>query len=164
MAKTSIGKKWEDVFKQSWKKTFPNTFIFRLKDNMNGFKETSGNPCDFICFPGSDKLFMVECKEHLGASIPFIAIPQYERLLEYKNIQGVFPGIVLWLSEKDLVLWISINDLEKMVLAGEKSVGVRMLKNTLYNIIEIPFVKKRVYPDADYSILLKLTEGGTLDG
>ena len=61
------GKVWEEKFKQDWKKTFPGTFIFRLKDQMTGYKETSGNPCDFLCYPGENKLFMVECKEHKGA-------------------------------------------------------------------------------------------------
>jgi hypothetical protein len=69
--------------------------VFRLKDNMNGYKETSGNPCDFLCFPGENKLFMIECKEHKGASIPFTAIPQYDRLLEYKDCPGVYPGVML---------------------------------------------------------------------
>jgi hypothetical protein len=71
---------------------------------MNGYKETSGNPCDFLCFPGTNQLFMVECKEHKGSSIPFTAIPQYDRLLEYKDLPGVYPGVMLWLSEKDLVM------------------------------------------------------------
>lgn len=46
---------------------------------------------------------MVECKAHAGASIPFSVIPQYSRLLEYKDFINVFPGIVVWLYEKDIV-------------------------------------------------------------
>lgn len=152
------GKAWEEHFKNNWKKCFPNTFVFRLKDNMNGYKETSGNPCDFLCFPGENKLFMVECKEHKGASIPFTAIPQYERLLEYKNYPGVFPGVMLWLSEKNMVLWISITEMEKMVKDGKKSIGIKMLEDSLYNIIMIPSEKKRVFLDSDYSILMRLKE------
>lgn len=159
MAKTDLGKKWEEQFKLNWSKCFPDTFIFRLKDNMNGYKETSGNPCDFLCFPGNNKLFMIECKEHKGASIPFTAIPQYERLLKYKDCPNVYPGIMLWLSEKDLIMWISINEMEKMVKDGEKSIGLRMLKNKSYNIIEIPALKKRVYLEPDYTILVDPKEG-----
>lgn len=122
---------------------------------MTGYKETSGNPCDFLCFPGNNKLFMVECKEHKGASIPFSAIPQYERLLQYKDCADVYPGVMLWLSEKDLIIWISINEMEKMVKDGKKSIGIKMLEDPLYNIIVIPSEKKRVFLDADYSILLK---------
>lgn len=151
---TNKGKAWEDKFRQDWRKCFPNTFIFRLKDQMTGYKETSGNPCDFLCFPGNDELFLVECKEHKGASIPFTAIPQYDRLLEYQGLPGVQAGVVLWLSEKDRVFWISIDEMEKMVKDGKKSIGLKMFEDKSYNIIEIPSVKKRVYLDSDYTVLI----------
>ena len=152
------GKLWEEHFKNNWKKSFPKTFVFRLKDNMNGYKETSGNPCDFLCFPGENKLFMVECKEHKGASIPFTAIPQYERLLEYKDCPGVYPGVMLWLSEKDIVMWIGIKEMEKMVNDGKKSIGIKMLEDSLYNIMIIPSEKKRIYLESDYRGLLNFVE------
>ena len=125
---------------------------------MTGYKETSGNPCDFLCFPGENKLFMVECKEHKGASIPFTAIPQYDRLLEYKDCPGVYPGVMLWLSEKDIVMWIGIKEMEKMVKDGKKSIGIKMLEDTLYNIMIIPSEKKRIYLESDYSELLNFVE------
>lgn len=125
---------------------------------MNGYKETSGNPCDFLCFPGENKLFMVECKEHKGASIPFTAIPQYDRLLEYKDCPGVYPGVMLWLSEKDIVMWIGIKEMEKMVKDGKKSIGIKMLEDTLYNIMIIPSEKKRIYLESDYTSLLNFVE------
>lgn len=156
--KTDLGKKWEEVFKQNWKKCFPNTFVFRLKDQMTGYKETSGNPCDFLCFTGRN-LFMVECKEHEGASIPFSVIPQYERLLDYKGISRVKPGILIWFSEKDTVIWVPIETAEKIYTNGEKSIGLRLLDqkdkfgNKLYNIIVLPAEKKRVFMDVDYNYL-----------
>lgn len=152
------GKAWEEKFRQDWQKSFPNTFMFRLKDQMTGYKETSRNPCDFLCFPGANQLFMVECKEHKGASIPFTAIPQYDRLLEYKNFPGVYPGVMLWLPEKDKVMWISITEMEKMVQDGKKSISIKMLKEKNYNIVEIPSIKKRVFMDSDYSKLFELWE------
>lgn len=147
----NLGKNWEEKFKSDWKKSFPNTFFFRLRDNLNGFKESSQNPVDFICFTG-EKLFLVECKEHKGASIPFSAIPQYERMLTYKNCPNVFPGVLVWFSEKDLVIWVSIEEMEKMVLAGEKSIGVRMLNDNIYDIKVLPAVKKRVFMEVDYTV------------
>lgn len=158
MASANKGKAWEEKFRQDWKKSFPDTFVFRLKDQMTGYKETSGNPCDFLCFPGENKLFMVECKEHKGASIPFTAIPQYDRLLEYKDCPGVYPGVMLWLSEKDIVMWIGIKEMEKMVKDGKKSIGIKMLEDTLYNIMIIPSEKKRIYLESDYSELLNFVE------
>ena len=158
MASANKGKSWEDKFRKDGQNCFPDTFVLRLKDQMTGYKETSGNPCDFLCFPGNNQLFMVECKEHKGASIPFTAIPQYERLLEYKDCPHTFPGVMLWLSEKDKVMWISIQEMEKMVQDGKKSIGLKMLKEKSYNIIEIPSVKKRVYLDSDYTILTSLKD------
>lgn len=125
---------------------------------MTGYKETSGNPCDFLCFPGNNKLFLVECKEHKGASIPFTAIPQYERLLEYKDFPGVYPGVVLWLSEKDIVMWIGIKEMEKMVKDGKKSIGIKMLEDPSYNIMIIPSEKKRIYLESDYTSLLNFVD------
>ena len=40
---------------------------------------------------------------------------------------------------------------------GKKSVGISAVDN--YNIIEIPSVKKRVFMDSDYSVLLSLKDG-----
>lgn len=151
------GKLWEDKFRQDWSKSFPNTFIFRLKDQMTGFKETSGNPCDFLCFTGT-KLFLIECKEHKGASIPFTAIPQYEKLLKYKSLPNVYPGVILWLSEKDVILWVGIEEMEKMVLDGKKSIGLKMLAEDTYRIVKIPAEKQRVYLDGDYSVLAFLED------
>lgn len=158
MSKTDIGKKWESVFKSAWTTQLPKSFIFRLKDNMNGFKETSGNPCDFLCLVNG-RLLMAELKEHKGASIPFDAIPQYERLLKYKNIDGVLPGVIIWFSEKDLIYWVSIYEMEKMVNDGEKSIGIRMLKDGKYKLLPVPFEKKTVYLFPDCKFFTELKEG-----
>lgn len=153
MGRQDLGKKWEDFFKQSWKRCFPNTFVFRLKDQMTGYKETSGNPCDFLTYTG-EALFMVECKEHKGNSIPFTAIPQYDRLLEYKNLNKVYPGCLIWFSEKDKLIWVPILEAEKMVTDGKKSISLKMLDEKLYNIIEIPSIKRRVFLEGDYQYLV----------
>ena len=152
------GKAFEDKFKACWKESFPNTLVFRLKDQMNGFKDTSGNPCDFLCFPGHDKFFMVECKEHKGASIPFIDIPQYPRLLEYKNFYHVYPGVVLWLSEKDTVTWMPIKEMEKAYNAGLKSLNPEKLIKDGYKFVTIPSEKQRVFMKSDYTILIDWAE------
>lgn len=48
MSSSVYGKKFEQRFKLDWQRSFPGTFFFRLKDNMNGYKETAQNPCDFL--------------------------------------------------------------------------------------------------------------------
>lgn len=159
MANTDIGKKFEDRFKQDYQRCFPGTLLYRLPDQMSGYKETSGNPCDFLAYPG-DCILMVECKAHKGVSIPFSAIPQYERMLDYKNLYKTNIGVVVWFYEKDIVVWVSIEEMEKMVLDGEKSIGLRMIDSKkpykkAYNIITIPSKKLRTFMETDYNYLVK---------
>ena len=125
----NLGKKFEARFAQDWKRCFPNTLLYRLPDQQSGYAGGgSSNPCDYFCFPG-DKLLMVECKCHAGQSIPFSAIRQYNKMLDYKDLYKTYPGVVVWFYEKDIVIWVSIEEMEKMVLDGEKSIGLRMIDN-----------------------------------
>lgn len=151
------GKKFEEIFKQDWKSAFPNTFIFRINDQITGYKITSQNPCDYLCFP-KDKLFMVECKSHDGSSIPFTAMPQYERLLAYKDMPNVCAGFVIWFKEKDVVIWADISVVDQIYKDGNKSIQLKMLEKSSYNLLVLPSEKKRVYLSTDYSKLLEYYE------
>lgn len=150
------GKIFEQVFKKDWEKSFPNSFIYRVPDQMSGYKNTSINICDFICF-NDNTLFLIECKSHKGASIPFDNITQYSKLLKKVGIPGVRCGVILWLIEKDKVYYIPVSTIKQMKKDGKKSVGISTVDN--YNIIEIPSIKKRVFMDSDYSVLLSLKDG-----
>ena len=160
---TDIGKKFEDRFKKDYQRCFPDTLIYRLPDQQSGYAGGgSQNPCDFMCYPG-DCVLMVECKAHKQASIPFTAIPQYDRMLNYKGLYKTYPGVVVWFYEKDTVIWVSIEEMEKMVLDGEKSIGLRMIDNKkpykkAYNIITIPSEKLRTFMESDYNYLVKQLE------
>ena len=150
------GKQFEEQFKKDFLKTFPDGFILRLPDQMSGYKSYSQNPCDFICFTNG-KLFLIECKSHKGASFPFVNLTQYSKLKDKVGIKGVRAGVILWLYEKDLVLYVPINTISQMMIDGKKSVGIRDLDK--YNIIKIPSIKKRVFMDSDYSVLLNMPDG-----
>lgn len=160
MAKQDIGKKFENRFKKDYEAQFPGTLIYRLPDQQSGYAgEGAQNPCDFICYTGKAVL-MVECKAHAGASIPFTAISQYDRLLKFKGLTNVFPGVVIWFYDKDRVFWVSIEEMERMRMDGEKSIGLRMLDfekpyKKAYNIIEIPSKKIRTFMESDYQYLVK---------
>lgn len=152
------GKEWENRFKNSWLSTFDkDTVLIRLQDQVSGYKEVSKNPCDFLAFV-KNKLFMVECKSHDGASIDFSALPQYERLLPYKEYEqiGCFPGFLIWFKNKDKVIWVPIQEAEKIHNAGEKSIGLRHLDK--YKILDMPIEKKRVYVYPDYHSLLDFVD------
>ena len=162
MANTTIGKKFESRFEKDYVRCFPGTLCYRLPDQQSGYAGSGGsNPCDFMCYPGNCVL-MVECKAHKGISIPFTDIPQYERQLSYKGLHKTFPGVLVWFYEKDTIIWVSIEEMEKMVNDGEKSIGLRMMKEKYpkkYRIIEVPAVKLRTFMEADLNYLItRLTE------
>ncbi len=164
MANTDIGKKFEDRFKKDYIRCFPDTLIYRLPDQQSGYAGGgSSNPCDFLCYPGPCVL-MVECKAHKGASISFNDIRQYDKMLDFKGKYKTFPGVVVWFYEKDIVIWVSIEEMEKMRLDGEKSIGLRMIDEKKpykksYNIITLPSAKLRTFMETDYNYLVEVLNG-----
>jgi hypothetical protein len=162
---TDIGKKFEDRFRKDYQRCFPGTLIYRLPDQQSGYAGGgSSNPCDFFCYPGTCVL-MAECKAHAGASIPFSAIRQYEKMKDYKGLEKTHVGVVVWFYEKDTVIWVSIEEMEKMKeVDGEKSIGLRMIDSKkpykkTYNIITIPSEKLRVFMESDYNYLVEVLNG-----
>lgn len=151
----NLGKKFEDVFKIQWKKTIPDSTIDRLIDVTLGYKSIT-NVSDFIGYK-MPNIFYLELKTHKGSSIPFDKITQYEKLVKKVGIPGVRAGVVLFLYEKDKVLYIPASTIKQLKDQGEKSVGIRHLGK--YNIKEIPSVKMRVFMDSDYSVLTQLQDG-----
>ena len=150
----NYGKKFEERFKLDWVNSTGGAIV-RLYDNTSGYLSIS-NVSDYICYKYPN-LFFIECKSHKGASIPFTAISQYDKLLSFSNIKGIRSGVVLWLYEKDIVLYIPVKTIKVLKDSGEKSVGIRHLKD--YDIIEIPSKKLRVFMESDYNVLLSLKEG-----
>ena len=144
------GKKFEAKFKEDWHRTLPDTFLYRLQDSMGGFSGIV-NICDFIAYTNS-KLFLIECKAHQGNTWPITNFRQYEDLLSANQFKGVYPGVLLWFVDHNKVVWIPITEIETMMNDGKKSVNIKMLKDNLYNIYEIPSKQKRVYLDSDYNI------------
>lgn len=153
MAK-NYGKEFEAKFKEDFLR-LENSTIDRLYDVTTGYKSIT-QVADYIgyVFPN---IFYCECKSHKGASIPIGNITQYDKLKNKIGIPGVRAGVILWLIEKDMVLYIPMSTVKQLKEQGEKSIGIRHLG--FYNIKEVPSVKKRVFMDSDYSILLNLEDG-----
>ena len=155
---TNLGKQFENKFKDDFIKTFPNSFVYRLRDQMSGYLGSS-NICDFICFT-NNTLFLLECKTHGGGTFPLKNLTQYEDLLREANKPGIRAGVILWMYEKDTdILYIPVKSIEKMINDGLKSFSVKLLEKDDYKIIKIPGKKKRKFIDTDYSILTTLQDG-----
>lgn len=153
----NLGKAFEQKFKENFLQTVPNSTIDRLYDPTNGYKSIS-NICDFIAY-SFPNIFYIECKSHKGNTFPFDKLTQYDKLTSKIGIHGVRAGVVLWMLEKDIVVYIPIASIVKMKRDKCKSFNVKMLTDSTYNIKVIPSIKKRRFMDSDYSILTTLEDG-----
>lgn len=148
------GKKFEHVFSSNWAMTVPESFCYRLNDQMSGYLGSSSNVGDFITYK-KPILFLIDCKTHAGNTLSLSNFSQYERMLEYKDIPGVVAGTVIWFYERDnCVVWVPITTWEKIVREGKKSFNVKLVEDPEYECFLLPSKKKRVYSDTDYSFLV----------
>lgn len=152
----NYGKKFEQKFKIDFLKTIPNSTVDRLYDPVGGFYGIK-NICDFICY-SFPNIFYIELKSHKGASVPFDNISQYEKLKQKIGIPGVRCGVIVWLYDKDVVLYVPCSTIQKMKKDGKKSVGLKSI-NEGYRIIKIPSTKKKLYMESNYGCLLELKDG-----
>ena len=151
------GKQFENKLAEDFKR-IPNCFIYRLHDQVSGNKTTSQNPCDFIVYM-NPSLFLIEVKTISGNTFPINNFIQFERLQRYKGIKGVYRGVIIWFTEKEKIIYVPVKTIEKMLTDGKKSVNIRTIDEDGYEYIEIPSIKKRVFLDSDYSVLLDLPQG-----
>ena len=147
----NLGKKFEQKFRDDWVKSFPNSFLFRLKDDTSEFKYTSSNPCDFICFVNKH-LYLIETKTIHGNSFPISNLSQYDNLLGYKNIPGLIACVLIWYIDHDKIVAVPIETFEHLKSTGKKSLNIKTISDNP-GIIDVPVYKKRVFLDADYTSL-----------
>ena len=152
------GKQFEAQFKKCWEKSFPASFIYRLNDQMSGYRVSSRNICDFICF-NEGILYLIECKSHNGNIFPLANLTQFDKLKEKVGIPGVRAGVVIWFIEHKKVIYVPISTFIKLKEDEKKSFNIKMLGNEDYFSLEIPGKVKRLFIDSDYSVLKNLKDG-----
>ncbi|MBO7078451.1 MAG: hypothetical protein J6W64_01415 [Bacilli bacterium] len=148
------GKAFEAKFSQDFKKSFPNGTIDRIYDTVNGYR-TITNVSDFIGY-SYPCIMYCECKSHQGSTWNFSYFTQFEKLKTKIGIKGVIAGVILWMIDHDVVVFLPVEEVEKMKNDGHKSFNIKMLDEKVYNILVFDSVKKRVFLDTDYSKLLEL--------
>lgn len=153
----NYGKDWEDKFKSQWRSQFPRNLIYRLKDDMSGYKGSGTNPCDFICHING-KVLMVEVKCHYDNTFPWSAFRQLDELAEYSEFDGVITGVLIWFIDHKQVVFATTDTCLKMRSDGLKSINIRKLDG--YNIIRVPSETKRVFPVCDLKVLEELANEG----
>lgn len=154
---TNRGKQFESKFKLDWQAAFPDGEIDRLVDSVSGYKAIT-NVCDFIGY-NFPNMFYLECKSCLGNTFPLSNLTQYDKLKEKVGKKGIRTGVVLWMIDHDVVLYVPISTIMQMKADGKKSVNIKMLQAADYKIIQIPSEKKRVFLDSDYTVLMQLEDG-----
>ena len=150
------GKQFENKFKEDFYKTMSNCSLDRLYDTTNGFKAIS-QVCDFIGYK-QPNIFYLECKSHEGNTFPLNNLTQYNKLVTKVGIPGVRVGVIIWFIDHDRVIYVPINTITQLINDGKKSVNINKIEAEGYRIINIPSIKKRVFLDSDYSILMTLED------
>ena len=146
------GKEWEQKFSTQWKNTFPKNLIERIPDQYNGHKKTSENIADFYaCF--NSKLVYFECKETKEGTLNFAKFSQLDRMLERALLNDVKGYVVIWFRKFQAVVMVDVVEADRIRKDGRASIAYSMLKEKLYNIIEIPSVTTKVYPKCDFTVM-----------
>lgn len=154
------GKQWENKLKEDIKKSFNGQcFLMRVPDQMNGHKSTSKNLCDFILFI-KGRLFLIEAKTVLGNTFPLTNFTQYDKLMTVPDEKGIHKGVMIWFQDHQDVVYVPLSTITKMKTDGKKSVNIKKIDEEGYDYVRIPSVKKRVFLDSDYSVLLDLPDVG----
>lgn len=136
------GKQFEQVIREAFQQV-PGVSIDRLHDQMGGYKG-SQNICDFIVYKKPYEYYF-ECKSVKGNTLPFrnITDTQWDGLLEKSKIQGVAAGVICWWIEKDVTLFIPIQELELEKQHGQKSTRYDIEQGN--GVVELTGKKKRVF-------------------
>jgi len=121
---------------------------------MNKF--TSANPCDFICYKYPN-LYCIECKSVSGNTFPITNLTQLDKLKSFLGIEGIRCGVLIWFIDHDKEVYVPIKTFIKLQQEDKKSFNIKTTPQEDYLLI--PTIKKKVFLDADYSILLNLEEG-----
>lgn len=151
------GKEFEGKFKEDFLKISSDVSIDRLYDPSGGYSGIK-NICDFICYIYPN-IFYIECKSSQGNTWPLANLTQYDKLLPKAGLPGVRAGVVLWMIDHEVVVYLPVKTVQIMKEAGKKSFNIKDLSKDEFRIIQIPSKKKRVFLDSDYTILHSLEEG-----
>lgn len=160
MAKKNKGKAFENVIKKSFE-AVPEVSIDRFRDAPKKLKGVD-NPSDFVVFRKPHELY-VECKSHLGNTLPFSCIrdEQIEGMSKKALIPGVTAGLIIWYIEHDLTVWVPIDVVITLINFGYKSINIKDLD--MFPHLVIHGKKKRVYFDYDMKKFLEDLYGNITD-
>lgn len=141
----NLGKKFEDIIKRDFS-IMQGAKITRLYDPVGGYGGIK-NICDFIAYVYPNA-FYIEAKETKENTFNLKKLTQYEDLLEYDNIRGLYPGALIWFSSHNRVVWCGIKTLKWLHSNKFKSVNIN--DNYTYDFdLDIELMRK--YPKINFN-------------
>ena len=149
------GKQFEQKLKEDFSK-LPGAYIYRVPDQLGGLKGQTGI-CDFIGYK-HPKIFFLEAKTILGNTFPLTNFTQFDKLMSIPNHEGIHRGVMIWFQTHDTVVYVPLTTFMKLKQDNKKSFNIKYVDSKEYECLVIPSVKKRVFMDSDYSVLLNLPE------
>ena len=176
----SRGKQFEQIIRETFSKV-EGVSIDRLHDQTTGYKQSSTNICDFIVYKKPYEYY-IECKTVHGNTLSIHSMPkpdkygklhgfygnitdnQWEGMLEKSKIDGVFAGVICWWVDKDVTLFIPIQELEELFQHGNKSIRYDIARTN--GIFEVCGEKKRIFFSYDMNVFFHRAEkqkGGMYD-
>lgn len=161
----SVGKKFEERFRKDFINSFNNdAWVYRLPDQISGYKTTSQNPCDFVCFTNKT-LFLIECKTTKENTFNFNELRQYDLLLAQQIPQPNTRGVVIWFYKQDTIIYAPIETIEKMKRDEKKSINCKKTLDGIdtkeYNLYIVPSQKLRTFMRSDYKLLWEIANNDT---
>lgn len=141
----NLGKKFEEIIKRDFS-AMSDAAITRLYDPVGGYGGIK-NDCDFIAYRYPN-IFYLEAKETKQNTFNFKQLKQYDALNNYRNVTGAHPGVLIWFSTVNKVVWVSISWINFLKKEGYKSVNIN--DKFTYDI-ELDIEIARKYPKINFS-------------
>ena len=152
---SNYGKKFESKFKEDWQK-MEDAIALRLIDVTMGYKSIR-NVCDFVAYKYPFAYF-IETKSCQGNTFNFGKLTQYDDLIQYINVPGLNPAVVIWFTDHEKVCYVPLEEVQRLKKLNYKSIHVKMIGDEQYNVFEILGKLKRVYIDTDYTNVIKIAQ------
>ena len=140
----NLGKKFEEIIKRDFS-MLKHGKITRLYDPVGGYMGIK-NVCDFIAYKYPNSYYF-EAKETKTNTFNFKQLKQYDSLCEYTGVKGLYPGILVWFSTVNKVVWVDIAWVSYLMSLGYKSVNIR---DKFTYTFELDIEVARKYPRIDF--------------
>ena len=144
---SNYGKKFELKVKEDWEK-MPDSLIIRIYDVTMGYKKIK-NVSDFFAYQ-YPYCYLLEAKSVSGNTFNLNSLTQYEDLIKYDNIKGVNPAVLIWFIKHQKVCYVPIREIKRLKENDYKSVNIKMVEDSNYEVFELDGNVKRVFIDTNY--------------